>query len=430
MRTLLPQGILQGERQPGKEGEAMEMKELKNHLGVLATLNISSAPLLSVFLNLSDEAWRQALEARIQGLRNAVRGTQRAEFELAVGQIQAFLANRVLPTTRGLAIYARAGEWPFFLGLQFHVPLENQITVGETPVLYPLVELKDNFDRYVVLVALKEGVRIFEVDLGAVTRDLWARRPELRGRVRAGWTRDHWRQGSKGEDGDQFWDAKVKLLERLMNAGGHAHLILAGDKPTLDQVRKRLPKPLLAKVIDLLKADVHDRMEDVVFDTLSSFIAREEQESRSVADTVFAEFKKDGLAVVGMTKSLWATALGAVDTVVLLRSYKAGPGWACRACGRIEEGAAPRVCSNCGGTPVTADLREELLRLAQNKGAKVEVVGLSESLSSLGGLGCLLRYQAAVESPVVIPSNDPLEAQAIVPYTPSPRRLHFARAKA
>ena len=59
------------------------------------------------------------------------------------------------------------------LPMQFAAPLPNWIAVYPTPNIYHLVELKDNYHRYVVLLALPDRASILEVNLGAATIRAW-----------------------------------------------------------------------------------------------------------------------------------------------------------------------------------------------------------------------------------------------------------------
>lgn len=93
-----------------------------------------------------------------------------------------------------------------------------------------LVEFKDTYHRYVVMIATEKRARILEVNLGAVTKEIWAERPELRQRVGREWTRDQYQNHSR-DRADRFIKEKVEILDRLMSQGGQTHLILAGSPP-------------------------------------------------------------------------------------------------------------------------------------------------------------------------------------------------------
>ena len=55
---------------------------------------------------------------------------------------------------------------------------------------------------------------------------------------------------------------------------------------------------------------------------------------------------------------------------------------------------SPKACPECGATELQdLDLRETMVRLAEQQDCTVEVVNQSEPLTRFGGVGCLLRYR-------------------------------------
>ena len=108
----------------------------------------------------------------------AFRGGQRRDFDDAVEEVVDYLGSA--PEARSAAVFSRWGEYPMMLPLTFGVPLETQFHAGELPVIYPLVELKDRFNRFVLVVTNSEAARIFEINLGEVSETLMTERPELR----------------------------------------------------------------------------------------------------------------------------------------------------------------------------------------------------------------------------------------------------------
>ncbi len=341
----------------------MELKNLQKHIRTLATLEETDSPVISYYLNLeaSDSEHRRVLKERAFLVRQTLSGKARQEFEEALDRIEAFIASELLPDAKGVALFARGGLQPFFLPLQFRVPLPNWIAVNSTPNLYHLVELKDTYHRYVVVIATKESARILEVNLGAVTEELWRQRPELRQRVGRGWSKERY-QNHRQERTNRFIKEMIKALEQLMAAGGHTHLILAGDPRMTSRVRLALPKHLAAGLIDTVVAANSDEISDVVAATLASFVEQEEQESLAIVDVLQREVRTGGLAVIGPEASLEALKRSQADVLVLAKGM------------------------------LDVRLKEELVRLAARNQCQVEVVNHSDFLMGFGGAGCLLRY--------------------------------------
>lgn len=373
----------------------MDLKELQKHIRILATLPETGAPVISCYLNLetSESGYRHALDERVRLLRKSLAGETRRHFEEALGQIEARLRAGIAAGATGLAIFARGGPQPFFLRLQFRVPLPNWIAVNTTPNIYHLVELKDTYHRYVVLFSREGSARILGVNLGAVTEDVWKESPALRERVGREWTKEHYRNHRR-ERTNRFINELIKILDQLMFAGGYEDLILAGSPRVTSQIRKALPKHLAAKVVDIVPASEYDRTKDVVAATLLSFIEQEERESLAVVDRLLKEVNTNGLAVAGTRASFESLKRGQVDVLVLGKAYEPDLGWACGACEAMEVGRpAPNTCSQCGARRIGEfNVKEELVRMAEQMESGVEVVNHSDALMRLGGVGCLLRF--------------------------------------
>ncbi len=76
--------------------------------------------------------------------------------------------------------------------MQFAAPLPDWIVVNPTPNIYHLMELKDKYHRYIILLAMAVRAHILEVNLGAVTTQAWLNHSELQMRVGSEWTRSHY----------------------------------------------------------------------------------------------------------------------------------------------------------------------------------------------------------------------------------------------
>ena len=373
------------------------LDELKQHITLLANIEETDAPFISCYLNLENGQtnWRDVLDERARILRRILKGNDLADFEEALGKIEAWLAVNLLPEAKGVAIFVRGTfGGSFMLPMQFAAPLPNWIAVYPTPNIYHLVELKDNYHRYVVLLATPDRACILEVNLGAATIQAWINEPDLRMRVGQEWSRLHY-QVHQAHRGDRFVHGKIAVLETLIRSGGHTHLILAGDPGITRHVHHALPKDLADKLVEIIPADETDQQADIVMATLSSFIAHEEQESRTVAERLIEGLRSQNLAVVGPADTLDALRWGEVDTLVMASGYQPDPGWICTDCKAYGiETPESAVCPCCAAESVRPqDTRESILRLAGQSDCAVEVVEQSDVLIALGGIGCLLRTQ-------------------------------------
>ena len=297
------------------------LDQLEQHVTLLACVEESDAPFISAYLDLENgqDGWRKVLDARVRILRRVLKGNDLSDLEEAVDKIEAWLAADLLPEAKGAAVFVRGTfGGSFMLPMQFATPLPNLIAVYPTPNIYHLMELKDNYHRYVILLAMPDRARIMEVNLGAATTKAWINRSELRQRVGTEWARSHY-QVHQEHRGSRFVDEKIALLKRLMDAGGQSHLILAGDPQITARVYHALPRDLAHKMVDVIPVSDRDQQDKVVAATLSRFIEHEEQESRSVAERLIEGLRSQNLAVVGSAATLDALRSGEVDTLIMAR---------------------------------------------------------------------------------------------------------------
>ena len=132
----------------------MDIQTLQKHVLTLATIEETDAPMVSCYLNLEKglvAAWR-ILDERVRLLRKTLPAPQRDSFEHALLGIEARLAAGFQAESLGAALFSRDGDQKFFLALEFRVPLPTWIAANSTPNIYHLVELKDTYDRYVVVI--------------------------------------------------------------------------------------------------------------------------------------------------------------------------------------------------------------------------------------------------------------------------------------
>ena len=380
----------------GAASPLMDLGQLRSHIRTLITLDETPAPFVSCYVDRvggRNSLQPHPFDRRVQAIRKVLGRQELDDFDEAFGQLQHYLATDLRSTTRGVSLFVRAGTQPFFLGLQFQVPLPNRLSVSSTPDIFHLVELKDTYHRYMLLILTEESARILEVNLGAVTREAWTERPELRKRVGTMSTREHY-QNHRRDRGTRFLKEKIEILEKIVAKGGHTHLILAGSPQVTGRIVACLPKTLQAMLVDVVPASARAQVADVVAATLSSFIEREQQESLDAVAELQSALRRGGLGTAGSAPTFEALRWGLADVLVIARAYESPPTVCCRQCGYVDtKESPPDRCPDCDSTELqSANLRELMVKLAEWQSIEVEVVEHSDVLMDLGGVGCLLRY--------------------------------------
>lgn len=373
-------------------------EELRDRILILAGIVESPTPFVSCYLNLEQDkdSIQLTIDRRANLLRRILNGSDLDDFEDSIGAIKSYINRELLPEAKGLAFFARSSFGKeFYMPLQFAVPLPNQLRIYPTPNIYNLIELKDTYERYLVMIATTEWVRIVEVNLGSSTIQAWSENPGLRERVGEEWSEAQYQLYRHDREG-RFLQEKIVTLEKLMHSGDHSHLILAGDPNITSRIRQALPDHLARKLMDTIPASRRDAQSDIVTATLSVFVEQEEQESQSIADRLIQAIRTQGLAVIGAKDCRDTLQRGKADTLVMLQDYNPDPGWICSACNEMgDTSPETNICPHCQSATVRpTDLREELVRQAGKTNCPVEVVEFSEALMELGGIGCLLRFRA------------------------------------
>ncbi len=344
----------------------MEPKKLQDHIRNLAMMDETDGLYISCYLSMEKGAagFQNYINERSFLLKKSLPDSYHNSFKGAMRGIQGFLNRKQFQGTKGVALFSRKGSHPFFLPLEFRVPLPNLIIMDLVPHIYPLVELLDTYHSYVVVIVSEDQARIIEIHTGTVTESLWVERPELRKRVGREWTKEHY-QNHRNDRGQKFIKEKIQILERVISQGGHTHLLLAGNSRMAAHLKNALPKHLAEKLIDTIVITNNNNDETIVAETLNAFIRQEQSESLTAVEMLKQEMNKNGLGVVGTEASLAALRNGQADMLILAKEYYEG------------------------------GQKEDLVKLAVRHGCKIETVVDNYALNQYGGVGCLLRYRSA-----------------------------------
>ncbi len=332
----------------------------------LIEIEPTRSPLISCFVNLEssrEEALRE-IHSRASQIGRRLGGQVRIDFDDAFEELQEYLEGALKPESKGVAIFARWGEKPVFLPLQFEVPVRSHFMVDSLPHIYPLIEVKDTYHRFVIAIVSESEARILETTIGSVTEEILERRPELRTRIGREWTKEHYRN-HREEQVANFLREKVEIIEGLMKRGGHNHLIIAGAPAMVARLREALPPALRAKLIDAVIANPREGLSPILSESIDLFVAMENVESHDRVLELESAFLTNGLGVCGYDDSV-AAIRGGYASLLLIDQE----------CVEIE-------------------MRESLVREATRCRVPIETVRRNETMERLGGMGCLLRFTPA-----------------------------------
>ena len=306
----------------------MDLDKFQGHIRGLASLPQTRAPVVSCYLRVEGGRLkhRRVFANRVEELRRSFAGEAAQEFEEALVPIERFLSSELHRSSKGVAVFSRAGRQRFFLALQFYVPLPTWIAADTLPNIFHLIELKDTYWRFVALVCSQDTARIVAVNVGAVTLDLLHERPDLRRRVGREWTKEHFRR-HRATRTQEFVGDVVKALSRVMTAGSYDHLILAGDPKMTAMVRRALPPDMAARLSGVIRKPGRTGDRNVVAESIASFMEAERKESHAAAEELQRQIRIGGLAVAGTRASYLALKRGQVETLVMGTEFAPQPGW-------------------------------------------------------------------------------------------------------
>jgi ribosomal protein L30E len=349
---------------PNAPTPEISMPQLHRHISALATLPETDAPVLSSYFDLRTpvESLRAAFETWSTAARNALPKAARLRFDDAKSEVRALLKQVWPEDIQGLAVFVRSGDHPLLMALPFQAALETHFDVSARPAIFPLIQLKDRFHRFVLVICTEDSGRIMELTLGAVTQEILTTRPDTGNRLGRQLSREHFHH-RREEDGRRLVRDQVLIISNLMARRGLNHLILAGHPRHVSPLRDQLPKHLQSRIVGSVfhAPNGHD-CSPLLDQAIDAFIEAEQEESRTTVERLHEQVRRHGLAAVGIH--------------------------ACREV--IEAGAASQLV-------ISEELphadREELVRLATLQDLPIEVCEGDELLQSHGGVGCLLRFR-------------------------------------
>ena len=339
---------------------------MRTVIGYLADTEPKESPLISCFAHVSEGVHLPLAEidARANQIGKQLRGERRADYLEALQRVRETLLGPLKPTTRSVAVFARGGDYPMLFPVEFEVEMPTRFIVDDLPHIYPLVELKDTYHRFVIVITTEEDVRIMETSIGAVSEQIFASRPELRKRIGREWTREHY-QNHKRERERKFLKEKISVVEDLMERRGHNHLVLAGSPKMMAMFTKELPERLQKQIVSVVSSNPKNGITPILLESIAQFVEAETAESHDRATQLESAVLSGGLGVAGIEATTNALNDGYADMLVIDQDFD------------------------------IPEIRESLVRLATRKNVPIETVSDCAALKRLAGVGCLLRYKPA-----------------------------------
>lgn len=362
--------------------------DLDGHLRKLIDVEENDDLFFSIYLDLSSTL---NAEHQLHDLVRSILPTLDEESIDTLFQAESYILDivgeRIRDEHKGLAVHYRGGVNQSLSVIAFHLPVKPAICADNSPNILQLIEMRDSFDRYIVLISTGIRARIMEIVLGTVTREVWIERPKLHQNGESRWSREHYKN-YKNEQNLRFIDEKIGILEDLSQKGSCSRLILAGTTRKIAEVEKQLPLGLRNRIIDICNLQVDDSKEKIVRETIQLYAEQENFESRNILERLEMTILSGGGAVIGLDVIEDALQYGVIETLIVTKSTD-------------TKGRASRVFRHKkpDGNYLTEEKRRDrLIKIAIKRGLKIEFVSPGSFLDHYSGVGAILRYRGAEQA--------------------------------
>ena len=380
------------------DGKRIGTRPLKDMLERLIGFDSGGLPVISLYLNA--QANQHGRDQYDRFIRNEFSTRAKTfephtpegeSFRRDAERIEKYLAEEARPSANGIAIFACAGKNDFFEAVQLDAPIEkHQLFIFTQPHLYPLARFINEYRRYAVLVADSNRARIFVFGRGRTIAAEEVQNEKMNRTEVGGWSQMRFQ---RHVDHLRLQHAKevVEALDRIVREEAIETVIIAGDEVVIPVLREQMPPALAAKVEDRMNLDIRTPEHEIMERTLETFQARD-----AVLDMERVEELKDAvrgtkLGVAGIADTLAALSNGQVDELFLaagINEIEHEP----EAASAVFKAYAPGEEDEIPNANRRRVVVDELIKRAQETGARTHFIKDASLLAAMGGVGATLRY--------------------------------------
>jgi hypothetical protein len=266
---------------------------------------------------------------------------------------------------KGLAAFARVGVSPYFLALPLPVPAAPHVAVGPIPEIYPLIEIANRHEPFVVGLCEPSELRILFVDLGTVVRE-----------ARVDGTLEH----------------RAAILELAVRCWQWDRMVLTGEPREIARMCDVSSEWVLRRLAGTVP-DPMQRAEEAVHAAAAVVDRRRQQISRERVQQLSRDWAPSGCAVAGPVTTLRALRAGVAETIWLAADCRPQPAVICGDCAGVEwKMVNPSSCLKCEvAFRYETDSREQIVRQALLHRCPIEMLWGDGALAQFGGVACTVR---------------------------------------
>ncbi len=295
--------------------------------------------------------------------------------------------------TKTLLIYAASnGLWEIF---KLPVVLKSRIIIDPKPHTQYLRQIVESYKNYGVLLIDREKAQIFKIYMGEISEYLAAFISEVPPKVN--YRREAMLNEKKivsriEEKLHQFFKMINEKAFNLFNEGKFDYLIIAGRKDIVPDFNNYLHSYLQSRYIGNFEEDPAANQYVILEKAQKVIKAFEEKKKDEIISKIVDEYSNQGLAVLGIEKTIEALLLDQIKVLVYDEDFKA-KGHLCPKCNYIEHEHIEK-CPYCEIQPMYFnDVIDEIVENALNQGSEVISVEKNEKLIKNGNIAAILRYK-------------------------------------
>jgi len=330
------------------------------------------------------------LLSRSRAISKAVKGDIADSFLETYEMIREYTAHASIRGERGRIIFASA-PLGFLHIYRVGAEPERKMVLDTSPFLLPLARMRDDYEDYAILLMDSQQAKLFVVESRVMTVQGTDSIDLMNKHKKGGMSQMRFNRLRRGAI-QSFVSDLVEDLEELRELSELRGIVVAGPGEAKKQLLEVLPPNISEMVIGV--EDVSMDASEGQLLAMGERVTREDElkVEKDCVEELRCNIMK-GLPSAYGARDVKRALNEARVNVLLLLDKASIPGWICERCQNIHEREAPpETCPHCGGPTSKVDVVEELYELAQRTGAEVEFIEESDFLSSLGGIGAILRY--------------------------------------
>ena len=380
------------------------MVSRKDLRDLLALESDSTSPVLSVYLNVDQSQainLNRGFESVLKSLlQKAERGIGSEEGKKGFSEdakgVVSFVSDYE-PEAKSVVVFHDASR-DFLWHRNFEVEFPNSVHWQHRPYIRPLVEARDEYERYAVILADRARARHFVVAMNAIEEILESQAEADVRKFDASGTDQIRSQMSFQRKADEHarWHLKnvAERMEKMAERYKFDRLVLAGTQEVVSELKNLLADRLRKSVVGTISLPIDAGIAEILEETIALQKHHERANEMELVQNLFTAAAKNQLAVIRLNAVLEAALDGRIRVLVYSEKYSS-QGSECQGCGALFPSHLKK-CPRCDGEVLEVeDLLESLaVRIVSDGGLVEQVRGdaADELTTKAGGVGAFLRF--------------------------------------